>query len=501
MSSVSDLPDDFFKFAVHFQVAFFVTLIRARGFLISSSSVRVALFVILLVLSTLSPVQVEKEVSPFDFTRKAVTTTSYFVVVLILFFIADRFVSFFIQSRRNRIFLDDRCPLVTSNSLFQSNQHHHPNWSNLPADMISEIADRLPNFKDVEAVSSVCNPWRDACLEMKTRRPTWPWLMFSDTIDIGPRRFLNMCDGRHYQIELPSIRERRCWGSPHGCVVALNSDYEIHIEHLIRRVGIALPPLNTIRRLAPREEWFCLVHNFNLFKDPSHKFSFLVTAIFGPMKQLAFARVASSRGGEGEALSRGHGEWAIVNNPKNFKFKDVVHFKDQIFGLCDNGMLVRLVLDALGSGELQVIAFKPQDVKKPQKLYLMESSENLFVVFRYTHCFPLKMRHKTVWFLVYKFKINERAWEEVSDLEDHIIFVGDGISWCIPTRNINVRSNRIYFTDDNWKYQKYPGVAYGGHDVGVFDMATGDIQQLPFGKDNPLYYSRPIWVTHTLRLD
>ena len=116
MWSVSDLPDDFLKFGVHFQVAFFVTLFRARGYLISSSSFRVALFVTLLVLSTLSPVQVENEVSLFDFTRKAVTTTSYFVVVvvLILFFIADRSVSFVIQSRRNRIFLDDRCPLVTS---------------------------------------------------------------------------------------------------------------------------------------------------------------------------------------------------------------------------------------------------------------------------------------------------------------------------------------------------------------------------------------------------
>lgn len=282
----------------------------------------------------------------------------------------------------------------------------------------------------------------------------------------------------------------------------MSSDYEIRIEHLIKRVGIALPPLNRIRRLAPREEWFRLVHNFNLFKDPSHKFSFLVSAIFGPMNQLAFARVASSRGGEGEALSRrGHGEWAIVNNPNNFKFKDVVHFKDQIFGLCDNGMLVHFVLDAPGSAEVQVIASKPHDVKKPQKLYLMESSENLFVVFRYTHRFPLKMRHKTVCFLVYKFKINERAWEEVSDLEDHIIFVGDGNSWCIPTRNSNFRSNKIYFNDDNWEDQTHPGVAYGGCDVGVFDMATGDIQQLPFCKDNPLYYSRPIWVTHTLRLD
>ena len=88
--------------------------------------------------------------------------------------------------------------------------------------MISEIVDRLPNFKDIRAISAVCNPWREACLEMKTKRPTWPWLMFSDTIDIGPRRSLNMCDRRHYQFELPTIHERRCLGSPH--VVAVSSD-------------------------------------------------------------------------------------------------------------------------------------------------------------------------------------------------------------------------------------------------------------------------------------
>ena len=129
MSSVNVLLVDFLKFGVHFQVAFFITLIR--GYLISSSSFRLALFVTLLVLSTLSPVQVEKEVSLFDFTC--------FFVSILFFIVSDRFISFIIQPPRDRIFLDDRSPLVTSNSLLQSNQHHPPNWSNLPADMICEI--------------------------------------------------------------------------------------------------------------------------------------------------------------------------------------------------------------------------------------------------------------------------------------------------------------------------------------------------------------------------
>ena len=100
--------------------------------------------------------------SLFDFTLKVVTTISCFAVKefhSILFgIVADRSLTFIIQLRIDRIFLDDQSPLVTSNSLLQSNQHHPPNWSNLPADMICEIVDRLPNFKDIRAISAVCNP-------------------------------------------------------------------------------------------------------------------------------------------------------------------------------------------------------------------------------------------------------------------------------------------------------------------------------------------------------
>ena len=150
----------FLKFGVHFQVAIFLTLIC--GYFISTSSFRVALSVILLVLSILSPVQAKKEVSLFDFTLKVVTTISCFAVKefhSILFgIVADRSLTFIIQLRIDRIFLDDQFPLVTSNSLLQSNQHHPPNLSNLPVDMICEIVDRLPNFKDIRAISAVCNP-------------------------------------------------------------------------------------------------------------------------------------------------------------------------------------------------------------------------------------------------------------------------------------------------------------------------------------------------------
>ena len=193
---------------------------------------------------------------------------------------------------------------------------------------------------------------------------------------------------------------------------------------------------------------------------------------------------------------RGQGQWAIVTNPDNLKFNDVACFNDKIYALCDNGKLVCLELDAPLAAEVQVIAPQPseEEIGTPQKLYLMKSHKNLIAVFRYRFHNPKKMRQETKRFLVYNFNFSASKWE-VTDLKDCTAFVGDGNSWCIPTTTIPCRSNRIYFTDDNWELQVYPGVAYGGRDVGVFNIAQRKIQQLPFGKDNPRFYSRPNWVT------
>ncbi|GMY19428.1 F-box protein At2g26160-like [Fagus crenata] len=387
------------------------------------------------------------------------------------------------------VYLKDMFILVhrtPSSSLQTSN---YPNWSKLPTDVIGEIVNPLPNFMDIKAIVAVCKQWRSACSETETTRtPPVPLLMLSETLDDSNtrQRFFNLCDSRRYQLELSRIRGKRCWGSPHGLVVTLDPDYDIHIENLDQRIEpIALPPLDTIRReLAGREEWFRLVHKFIIFKEPAesdHGLSFLVFAIFSPTNRLAFARP-------------GRDEWTIFTNPNNLEFKDVARLQGQIWGLCDNGLLVRFEFEGTQLLEVVVIAYPPEAAKEHQKLYLVESRENLYGVFRYRKSLQ-----------VFKFNFSDSEWEEVNDLEDHALFVGDCNSWCIPTIpqiRVNdgsfVRSNSIYFTDDNWEWQMLAGVAYGGHDVGVFDMERRVIQHLPFGKDTPLYYSRPIWVTPNL---
>ncbi|XP_075638656.1 uncharacterized protein LOC142610661 [Castanea sativa] len=487
-----------FKVFVYVQVALFITLIR--GYVISTSSFRLTLFVTVLVLTFLSPAHAEKDLSLFEFFLTILTSTSSFVIsespVIVILILTDSSLISNIKPWLER-FLVNPSSLGTFNNIgLESNGSQALILPEIPTDMIGEIGNRIRNSKDIKACLTFCNPCSSACFET-TSWSLFPWLMLSNKLDSDLQRFFNLCNNRYLWLELPTSDQKRCWGSPHGLVVTLGPDYQAYLVHVRKEDQIALPPLNPIRALAQLEEWFCLVHKFIILKDPSHELLFLVFAIFGPVNRLAFARVTFNGGGDGAALNRsGQGQWAIVTNPDNLKFNDVACFNDKIYALCDNGKLVCLELDTLPEAKVQVIAPQPseEEMGTPQKLYLMKSQQNLIAVFRYRVHNPKEMRQETKKFLVYNFNFSASNWE-VTDLKDCTAFVGDGNSWCIPTSTIPSRNNCIYFTDDNWELQRYPGVAYGGRDVGVFNIARKDIQQLPFRKDNPLYYSRPNWVT------
>ncbi|XP_050242765.1 putative F-box protein At1g65770 [Quercus robur] len=392
-------------------------------------------------------------------------------------------------------YLVNRFSIVTLNFGFDSND-----WSQLHIDFVSEIVNRLHSFEDFMAATGISRTWRSACFAITIRRPQQlPWLMLFETPHTHRRRFFSLLNKNRYQLPLSkALCGKRCWGSQHNWVVALGPDYRAHLVPLMKGEPITLPPLDTIRGDAP-EEWFRLAHKFILFKDPSHdhELYFLVFAIFSPMNCLAFARV-----GEGAALNRrGQDEWVIVTNPDNLKFKDVACVNDEVYGLCDEGTLVHFELDAPLLPEVQVIASHQPDVREPRKLYLVESMGNLYMVFRYGYLIPSQRRHVTTSFLVYMFNFSALAFEEVGDLEGHAFFVDDGNSWSIPTSMIPGITNRIYFTDDHWDWPMYLGGAYGGCDLGGFNMANRFRQSLPFGKVSPPSYSRPILVTPPIRLD
>ena len=493
MRSVSSLLD-IFKICVYFQVAIFITLIR--GYVISSSSFRLTLFVSLLVLTFLSPAHhAEKDKSLIEFFFTILTSASSFVIsespLIVILILTDPSVISTIQPRLQRFIANRHSSSSPSNNI---------DWSLLPLDLVQEIVNQITTFKNYIAAKGVNRDWRSAGLSI-SRVPQLPLpvLMLSEPLLTDMRTLFSLYDHSRHRLQLSEVRGKRIWGSQHGWVVTLGSRYVTQLVHLIKGERINLPPLDAIRRLAPRNEWFRLVQKFILLKEPSDESTFLVIAIFDPMNSLAFTRV---RVRPGAALNRrGEGEWVVVANPENLKFKDVARFNDQIYALCDNGKLVCFEPDAPLEDMVQVIADHPEDVGERRKIYLVESLGNLYAVFRNGFLIPSERTHETTSFFVYKFN-NASAWEEVTHLEGQAFFVGDGNSFSgrFPTSTIPSRGDCIYFTDDHWDWRKFPRKAYGGHDVGLFDMEIRDILPLTFGMDKPRFYSRPIFVTRNDKL-
>ncbi|XP_050242373.1 uncharacterized protein LOC126691367 [Quercus robur] len=468
----------------------FITLIR--GYVISSSSFRLTLFVSLLILTFLSPSHhAEKDKPLIEFFFTILTSASSFVIsespLIVILILTDPSLIATIQTRLQRFIANRHSSSSPSNNI---------DWSHLPPDLAREIVNRMTTFKDHIAATGVSQVWRLARLSI-SRRPQLPLpaLMLSEPLLTDMRTLFSLYDNNRHPLRLSEFRRKRLWGSQHGWVATFGPRYVNQLVHLMTGNRLDLPQ---IQRLAPREEWFCLVHKFNILKDPSDESTFLVIAIFGPMNSLAFTRVRL-----GAALSRrGEAEWVVVAKPENLKFKDVVHFNGQIYAHCDNGKLVRFEPVAPFANMVQVIADHPQDVGAHRKIYLVESLGNLYAIFRNGFLIPSERSHETTSFFVYKFNFNASAWEEVTRLEGQAFFVGDGNSFSrrFPTSTIPSKGDCIYFTDDHWDWRKFPRVAYGGHDVGLFDMEIRDILPLTFGMDKPRFYSRPIFVTRNDKL-
>ncbi|PSS15736.1 F-box protein [Actinidia chinensis var. chinensis] len=301
--------------------------------------------------------------------------------------------------------------------------------------------------------------------------------MLSDNQNSDIRSFFGLYRDKVYDLELPEARGRRCWGSPHGWLVTTGSDLKIQLLNPLTRACINLPPQLMFNiRFNIHREWYQFIHKAIIIKESNEEF--LVMAIYGPYKDLAFSRP-------------GYSSWVNVEDSSNYRFIDVVFFKGQIFALCDGGSLV--VVDINAPGPLKVVCIaSPPNQYAWEQLYLVESSGNLLVVYRYE-------RHEPINVEVYKFDLNALEWMKLDDLGNLALFVGDNYSMSISSSSIsNCKFNCIYFIGDSveqwWAYDE----SCIGRNTGVYSMVDGTVEPFFFGADYPSYYSCPNWVTPAL---
>ncbi|XP_027123252.1 probable F-box protein At4g22060 [Coffea arabica] len=363
-------------------------------------------------------------------------------------------------------------------------------WSQLPYDIIQMIAIRLDAVEDFLAFSAVCSSWRSFYVTKKwTPGPQVPWLMLSDNKNSNMRSFFSLYRDKVYELELPEACGRRCWGSSDGWLVTIGSDLEIHLLNAFTRDQIRLPAASTFQFLFNvAVDWYQLIEKAILMRKPSQstasKEDFLIVAIYGPLRQLAFTKP-------------GYASWITVEESFQYRIMDVACLNDQIFAISATGTL--LVVDI--NSHLPVIehiAAPPHEWARDQ-IFLVESFGELLMIYQNVYVGNLNHTGDPVQFDVFKFDFGAREWTQLMDLGDRAIFLGDNISMSVSAANlINIRGNSIYFIGSKvehwWRYDEH----FVDRDSGVYNMASRIVEPFYFGADYPSYYSCPVWLTPTL---
>ncbi|XP_064963278.1 putative F-box protein At4g17565 [Musa acuminata AAA Group] len=276
-------------------------------------------------------------------------------------------------------------------------------WSDLPIDIMMEIAERLlPNATNLARFSAVCRSWWSIVKEETSLARQFPWLMLAEEeIDFPSssgsnicRRFYSCSKKRIYELPVLQCQGRFCCGSYAGWIATVGKDSkDASREHLYwrrRRAAFAL-------RLRPSACRDCLV-----------------VAFYGIGCKLGIAKV-------------GDDQWTTVSC--NWcPYLDASFYKGQFYVVNWKGDVV--VLD-VSRPQVHFISTKPKQLMTDythRKIYLVESSGDLLYVVRVFRYSP-KPTYNTKSFVVYKLSVSNGELQQVNSLGE-----GGRCSWASTTR-------------------------------------------------------------------
>lgn len=395
-------------------------------------------------------------------------------------------------------------------------------WSSLPPELIQKISIDLKIYADYIRFRAVCTTWRTSTPTTPTHLPCQlPWLMLPQSRSSSHRRaFFNLADNKCHVLGLPEASHRRRHsGSSHGWLVMLDEYPPIFLVNPLTRAKIDLPPLST----------FPYVVGFDVFNvgreyvlqssdDDSHvnyvsrfytcglkemRDSFVKKIVLsnspsGGSKFLALAII--NKTGDLAYWKDGLNSWGLIEGARSF-CEDVIYFNGLFYAADKNGSIA--VCD-VGGDSPRVEFIRTPGLSDGDMQYLVIANGELLLVTRYLELASdlgqLQIgigTYETREFRVFKLDLSGSKWERVMSLGDTMLFLGENSSLALVASDFpECRGNRIYFTDDfsELDYSGFPG----NHDLGIFDLEDGTIEQLPCHprtSHSHLQWPPPIWIT------
>lgn len=213
------------------------------------------------------------------------------------------------------------------------------------------------------------------------------------------------------------------------------------------------------------------------YDDPN----FLAFAILSRHENLAYCK-------------NGYDSWKIIEEAQSFG-EDVIYFNGAFHAVDKSGSIA--ICDLNGDLPVVKIINVDQQIDGDMK-YLVDAMGDLLLVARYLD-FEIDIEYyievcKTVKFQVFRFDWNAQKWEKWASLDDKVLLLGENSSLALLASDYRgCRGNRIYFTDD-YSGTNSDSIA-GDHDVGVYNLDDGSIDELPCYPRNSHW---PIWITPNL---
>ncbi|XP_059636518.1 F-box protein SKIP23-like [Cornus florida] len=382
-------------------------------------------------------------------------------------------------------------------------------WTELPPELLETIAGKLTILIDYIRCRAVCVKWRSSIPRTPLHLPCQlPWLMLPPprTHQTHRRSFFNLSTNKTHRLDLPEIpyHRRRC-GSSHGWLVFLHESPEIYLLNPFTRSKIHLPPLSTfpnvigfnfsdIGREYSLRSPAGVVYTCNL-KDMRNNFIKKVILSSSPSNDSDFVALAIlNRTGDLAFCKKGDKSWRCIEGSESY-CEDVIYYNGLFYAVDKYGAIA--ICDVCGpSPRVSIMDTPPQFGGDMQ--YLVRSMNQFLLVTRYLDTeydedlFEIFV-YKTVLFKVYRLNLSNSNWEEVTNLGDQMLFLGENSSFALSASDFpGCEGNCIYYTDD-YSESNYDDAPWD-HDLGIYNLEDGTIETFPC-YHSPSGWPPPIWIT------
>ncbi|KAF6136043.1 hypothetical protein GIB67_000045 [Kingdonia uniflora] len=322
------------------------------------------------------------------------------------------------------------------------------NWSQLPEDLIGDIANRLlgHEISDFVRFGAVCRSWRFVTTQKHyfSGVRQLPWLMIPEENDESGdngdiRSFVSLSTKRVYNVELPEARGRRCWGSQFGWLITVGIDSDFRLLNPLTHVEISLPKLDSFQDHFPFRNSKAI-----LSSDPETNSECIVMLVITfttesqPFSQLAITRVGDT-------------SWMKLRSSLG-GYSDVIFFNGRFYAaLCKGGII--LVVDVNNTNvSLKYLTSITDEESYNERFYFVEMGQELHVVWNSDRLISdgCGRSHLDDYFEVHKINVETREWVELSSFDDYALVVSASSSLSLSTLDYpGLKGNCIYFKDED----------------------------------------------------